>query len=68
MEDRFIKLKSDFNNVITIRNTVKNVFDILQKRIDKLKFIYREIIKDNKTEMFIFGLDSLYFQSKLIDI
>jgi len=68
MEDRFIKLKSDFNNVITIRNTVKNVFDILQKRIDKLKLIYREIIKDNKTEMFIFGLDSLYFQSKLIDI
>jgi hypothetical protein len=68
MEDRLIKLKSDFSNVITIRNTVKNVFDILQTRIDKLKIIYLEFIKDNKTEMFVFGLDSFYFQNKLIDI
>ena len=68
MEDRLIKLKSEFSNVITIRNTVKNVFDILQTRIDKLKIIYLEFIKDNKTEMFVFGLDSFYFQSKLIDI
>lgn len=68
MEDRLIKLKSDFSNVITVRNTVKNVFDILQTRIDKLKLIYSEFIKVNKTEMFVFGLDSFYFQSKLIDI
>jgi len=68
MEEKLIKLKSEFSNVITIRNTVKNVFDILQTRIDKLKVIYLEFIKDNKTEMFVFGLDSFYFQSKLIDI
>jgi hypothetical protein len=68
MEERLVKLKSDFSNVITVRNTVKNIFDILQTRIDKLKLIYLEFIKDNKTEMFVFGLDSFYFQSKLIDI
>ena len=68
MESRLVKLKSDFNNVITIRNSVKNIFDILQTRIDKLKLFYSEFVKNNRTEMFVFGLDSFNFQSKIIDI
>jgi len=68
MESTLTKLKSDFNNIITVRNNVKNVFDILQVRIDKLRQIYSEFIKTNKNEMFVFGLDSFHFQSKLIDI
>ena len=68
MESKLVKLKSDFNEIINIRNTVKNVFDILQVRIDRLRQIYSEFIKTNKTEMFVFGLDSFHFQSKLIDI
>ena len=68
MELRLVKLKSDFNNIITIRNNVKNVFDILQIRIDRLRQFYHEFIQNNKNEMFVFGLDSFHFQSKLIDI
>ena len=68
METNIIKLKNDFNNIIVIRNSVKNVFDILQSRIDKLKFFYSEFIKNDKNDMFVFGLDSFHFQSKLIDI
>ena len=68
METRLVKLKGDFNNIITIRNTVKNVFDILQVRINKLKLFYSEFIKNSKNDMFVFGLDSFRFQSKLIDI
>jgi hypothetical protein len=68
METRIVKLKSDFNDIINIRNTVKNVFDILQVRIDRLHQMYGEFIKTNKSEMFVFGLDSFHFQSKLIDI
>ncbi len=68
MESKLVKLKSDFNNIINIRNTVKNVFDTLQVRIDRLRQIYSEFIKNNKNEMFVFGLDSFHFQSKLIDI
>ena len=48
MEIRLTKLKGDFNNIITIRNNVKNVFDILQVRIDKLRQIYSEFIESNK--------------------
>jgi hypothetical protein len=68
METKLVKLKSDFNDIINIRNTVKNVFDTLQIRIDRLRQIYSEFIKTNKSEMFVFGLDSFHFQSKLIDI
>ena len=68
METRLIKLKRDFSNVITISNSVKNVFDILQIRIHKLKIFYSEFIKTNKQNIFIFGLDSFHFQGKLIDI
>ncbi len=68
METRLTKLKGEFNNIITVINNVKNVFDILQVRIDKLRQIYSEFIESNKNEMFVFGLDSFNFQSKLIDI
>ena len=68
METVLVKLKGEFNNIITVRNSVKSVFDILQVRIDKLRQIYSEFIKSNKNETFLFGLDSFHFQSKLIDI
>ncbi len=68
MESVLVKLKGDFNNIITARHSVKNVFDILQIRIDKLRQIYSEFTKNNQNEMFLFGLDSFHFQSKLIDI
>jgi len=68
METRVGKLKNDFNNLINIRNNVKNIFDILQSRIDELKQLYSEFIHNNKNQMFVFGLDSFHFQSKLIDI
>ncbi len=68
MESRLVKLKSDFNNVINVRNSVKNVFEILQIRINRLSQIYAEFIKNNRSELFVFGLDSFHFQSKLIDI
>lgn len=68
MEYRISKLKTDFNNITSIRNNVKNVFDILQLRINKLKLFYSEFIKNNKNKLFVFGLDSFHFQSKLIDV
>ena len=68
MENRISKLKIDFVNITSIRNNVKSVFDILQLRINKLKLFYSEFIKNNKNKLFVFGLDSFHFQSKLIDV
>ena len=68
MEIRVTALKNNFNNINVIRNNVKEIFDFLQIRINKLKSFYSEFIKTNKSELFIFGLDSFHFQSRLIDI
>ena len=68
MEKRISKLKMNFGDISDIRSQVKNFFEILQIRINKLKFFYSEFIKNNKTELFVFSLDSLHFQCKLIDI
>jgi hypothetical protein len=68
METKLYQLKTDFNNIINIRTKVKGIFDNLQLRINKLKGIHAEFIKTSKTQMFIFGLDSFHFQSKLIDM
>lgn len=68
MEIQLSKLKNNFANIMNIRNNTKNIFDILELRIEKLKNIYEELIQNNKSQLVIFGLDSFHFQSKLIDI
>jgi hypothetical protein len=68
MEKRISQLKTNFGDISDIRAQVKNFFEILQIRINKLKLFYSEFIKNNKTELFVFSLDSLHFQCKLIDI
>ena len=68
MEEKIFRLKEEFNIIMEIRNNVKNTFDILQIKIDKLKQLYNEYIKTNKNDSSIFGLDSFHFQNKLIDI
>lgn len=68
MDIQLSKLKNNFANIMSIRNNTKNIFDILELRIKKLKSTHSELIKKNKTQLFVFGLDSFHFQSKLIDI
>lgn len=68
MDHQISKLKNDFNAIIDIRSNIQNIFDVLQIRINKLKSIYGEFISHNKNHLFIFGLDSFHFQSKIIDI
>ena len=68
MEERIMSLKKTFTNIIDIRNQVIKIGQILENRINKLKGIYVDFTKDNKSNIFVFGLDSFRFQSKLLDI
>jgi hypothetical protein len=68
MEERVNRFKTNFTNIMNINTTVINIFEILQLRINRLKLYYVDFIKDNNNRLYVFGLDSLRFQSKIIDI
>jgi len=68
MDARIGDLKNDFNNIIVIRTSVRSVFESLEQRIGKLKNLYADFIKHNENALFVFGLDSFRFQSRLIDL
>jgi len=68
MEVNLEQLKKNFIVIKDIRNKVTNLFQILGDHLTKLKHTYAEFVKMNKDNLFVFGLDSFQFQSKLIDI
>jgi hypothetical protein len=68
MEQRLNDLKLSFSKIIDLKDENTNTFMILDDRITKIKDSYQEFIKNNKQNLFVFGLDSFHFQGKLIDI
>jgi len=68
MRIKLEELKKQFKIIKETQVKVKYIFNILENILLKLKETYIEFIKNNKETLFIFGLDSFQFQSKLIDI
>ena len=68
MEHRLNELKTEFSGIIELKEENANIFMVLDDKIIKLKNSYNEFIKNNKNNLFVFGLDSFHFQGKLIDI
>lgn len=68
MEHRISNLKTEFNNISLIRDKINNIFASLKGKMEKIKFLYSDFIKNSKSQLFVFGLDSFHFQSKLIDL
>ena len=68
MDNNLEQLKKNFNKIKDIRHKISLIFNTLEVHMKKLKETYSNFIKTNKENIFIFGLDSLHFQSKLIDI
>ena len=68
MESRVSNLKSDFNTISLIRSKIISIFESLKNKSDRLKNVYADFMKQCNSQLFIFGLDSFHFQSKLIDL
>ena len=68
MDLKLNDLKSNFSKIIVIKDEINKIFDVLELKISKLKDIYGDFIKNNKHNLFVFGLDSFHFQGKMIDI
>ena len=67
MEAKLNKVKLNFNKIKDIRVAVVNIFNTLEVKITKLKGLTNDFIKHNQETLFVFGLDSFMFQSKMID-
>ena len=67
MEIKLNKIKHSFTKIKDIRVAVINIFNTLEVKISKLKDLTNEFITNNHDTLFVFGLDSFKFQSKLID-
>ena len=67
MDAKLQKIKTIFNKIKDTRIQVVNVFSILEVKLTKLKNMTNDFIKSNHDVLFVFGLDSFKFQSKLID-
>lgn len=68
LEIRLNELKTEFSKIVELKEENINIFMILDEKKIKLKNSYNEFIKNNKNNLFIFGLDSFHFQGKLLDI
>lgn len=64
--DESNKLKINFNEIKNLRESVENLLKSLNDKINTLNTIYNDLITNNINETQN-GLDSLYFQSKLIN-
>jgi hypothetical protein len=58
------KLKTNFDNIITLKREIAKVKKVVTDKLTELKTVYNELIKTNTKKIFLFCLDSFYFQYK----
>jgi hypothetical protein len=57
--------KSEFENIKKCKDEIKDLFENIDNKIIKLKEVYNNFLKLNNN---FFGIDSIYFRAKLIDL
>ena len=62
------KLKSDFQSILFLQNEVLTKKKVLVEKLAELKTVYNDLVKRNNKKIFLFCLDSFYFQYKCLMI
>ena len=65
--DKSQQMQQHFDSIKELRNQVMLCFNALEIKQQRLKMTTIDFVSNNKHNLFIFGLDSFQFQSKLID-
>jgi hypothetical protein len=63
-----IDIKKNFNYIKELRSNINDIFLEVKEKLNALDKIYIELINTHKNIDYIFGIDSFYFQNKLIEI
>tara|TARA_B100001758_G_C18307416_1_gene555789 strand:+ start:86 stop:1114 length:1029 start_codon:yes stop_codon:yes gene_type:complete len=61
-----VSLKTNFESVKSLRNSIIELLTSLELKVTELKYIYSELLTNNKSINSL--LDTLYFQTKLITL
>ena len=62
------KLKTNFDNIISLKIEIARTKVHVSEKLQHLKDIYGELLKSNTKKIFLFCLDSFYFQYKTFAI
>lgn len=61
-----LELKDEFNDMKNLRESIIFLLDNLNTKVATLKSIYKDLLSNNTSHAF--GLDSLHFQAKIINL
>ena len=59
-------LGTEFNSIISKRNVIKNKYKSLEEKLNAMKLKYTNLVESNKRKIFIYCLDSFFFQYKIL--
>lgn len=62
------KLKNDFSVIIRQRNELQDKRTTLEEKLSDIREHYNELVKNNSKKIYLYCLDSLYFQYKILRV
>lgn len=62
------RLEGEFNEIIHLSSEIMNKKTALDEKLKQLKEQYNELVKHNSKKIFLFCLDSFYFQYKVLHV
>ena len=62
------KLQNDFNMCLRLRTELQTKRDTLEEKIDDIKSQYNELVRQNSKKIYLYCLDSMYFQYKILRV
>ena len=62
------KLKNDFSTIIRQRNELQDKRTTLEEKLSDIREHYNELVKNNSKKIYLYCLDSLYFQYKILRV
>lgn len=59
-------LGNEFNSIIEKRDSIKKKYKSLEEKLNSMKLKYTNLVESNKRKVFIYCLDSFFFQYKIL--
>ncbi len=62
------KLQYDFNSILRLRTELQSKRDTLESKLGEIKAQYNDLVRNNPKKIYLYCLDSMYFQYKILRV